>query len=62
VFGESGPDLHGIEKLLQSDIRWWENFSFKKRFRVDTLLYEDLEKHYPDLYKELQNIEKMDED
>jgi hypothetical protein len=59
MFGESGPQwsLRGIEELLQSDIHWWESFSFKNGFGADALLYEDLENHYPDLYRNLQNIE-----
>jgi hypothetical protein len=61
VFGESGPEWTGsyeIEKLLASDVHWWESFSFKDGFGADALLYEDLKNHYPDLYRDLQNIEK----
>jgi hypothetical protein len=49
---------HDVERILKSDVRWWENFSFK-RGDVEALLYEDLENHYPDLYKKLQNVEKL---
>jgi hypothetical protein len=61
MLGESGPSWGGsydVEELLEPDIHWWENFSFKKGLDVDTLLYEDLENHYPDLYKDLRNIEE----
>jgi hypothetical protein len=61
VFGESGPQwsLRGIEDFLQSEIHWWDDFYFKNDFRVDILLYEDLENHYPDLYRDLQSIETL---
>jgi hypothetical protein len=61
MFGESGPEwsLRGIEDSLRSEIRWWDDFHFKNDFRVDILLYEDLENHYPDLYQDLQNIEML---
>jgi hypothetical protein len=61
VFGESGPEWKGsyeIEKLLKSDVHWWESFSFKGGLGADPLLYDDLKNHYPDLYRDLQDIEK----
>jgi len=60
VFGESGPEwgLHEIEKLLKSDVHWWESFSFKGGLGADPLLYDDLKNHYPDLCRDLQDVEK----
>ena len=60
VFGESGPEwgLHEIEKLLKSDVHWWESFSFKGGLGANQLLYDDLKNHYPDLYRDLQDVEK----
>ena len=56
-FREGGPewDLVKLRETLKSEFRWWEFFSFKRY--ADTLLYEDLRNHFPDLYQELQNIE-----
>jgi len=45
-----------VRRSLESDVgRWWELFSF--RGRVDSLLYEDLRNHFPELYKELEGLE-----
>jgi hypothetical protein len=58
-YGESRGrwSIQGLEESLKSDIRWWEYFSFNNASKVETLLYEDLKNHYPDLYRDLQNIE-----
>jgi hypothetical protein len=47
--------VQDLEEYLKSDIRWWEYFSLKNRVHI--LLYEDLKNHYPDLSRDLQNIE-----
>ena len=59
VFGESGPRWSSleIEELHNSDVRWWELFSFKSTCGINPLLYEDLKNHYVELYKELQELE-----
>jgi hypothetical protein len=58
-FGESRGiwRIQDLEERLKSDIRWWEYFSFKNVSKVHKLLYEDLKNHYPDLYRDLKNIE-----
>jgi hypothetical protein len=46
---------HDHLNYLKSNSHWWDNFSFERC--ADKLLYEDLKKHYSDLYEKLQIIE-----
>jgi hypothetical protein len=57
--GEGGPewDQYNISEELGQEIRWWKLFSFKNGFNVDQFLYEDLKNHYPNLYRDLENVE-----
>jgi hypothetical protein len=57
--GEGGPewDPYNIFAELKQENPWWRLFSFKNRFGVDPLLYEDLKNHYPNLYRDLENVE-----
>jgi hypothetical protein len=57
--GEGGPewDPYNISAELKQENPWWRLFSFKNRFDVDPLLYEDLKNHYPNLYRDLENVE-----
>jgi hypothetical protein len=61
IFKEGGVDWSRdvIYKELRSDIRWWEYLTFKNSSGADPLLYEDLKNHYPDLYKCLEDVEKL---
>ncbi|MEM4970115.1 MAG: hypothetical protein QXE01_02555, partial [Sulfolobales archaeon] len=47
-----------IDEALGSEIKWWENFSFRNRPGVNPLLYDDLSNHYKDLVEALKELEK----
>jgi hypothetical protein len=57
-FGESRrmPIFRLMETILEGDIHWWDNYSLK--IWCDKILFEDLRNHFPDLAKNLEEVEK----
>jgi hypothetical protein len=56
MIGEARP-LHWVCEQLESEPRWWEDYSLREVAGADPLLYEDLKNHYQDIYQELEDIE-----
>ncbi|MGC9015028.1 MAG: hypothetical protein ACP5KW_11690, partial [Thermoproteota archaeon] len=50
------PIFRLMETILEGDIHWWDNYSLK--IWCDKTLFEDLRNHFPDLAKNLEEVEK----